>query len=148
MRKSSLSQFLRKYRLLQFADRINFYKELYTNRKVNNSFIKNNPNVKLPPDYLMYESFQLNYNKYYTESINAAKWLIDHLLKHIELKNKMILDWGCGPARIVRHLPDMLNECEIYGSDYNGKSIKWCKKNIKNVSFYKNEVYQNKRRFY
>jgi ubiquinone/menaquinone biosynthesis C-methylase UbiE len=88
----------------------------------------------------MYESFQLNYNKYYTESINAAKWLIDHLSKHVKLKNKKILDWGCGPARIVRHLPDLLNGCDIYGSDYNIKSINWCKKNIENVSFHINEL--------
>lgn len=104
-------------------------------------FKKNNPTVKLPPDYLIYESFQINYQKYYTESIDTAKWLAAHFEKHIELTNKRILDWGCGPGRLIRHLPNVIgNGCEFYGTDYNEKSIEWCSKNLPNIRFNKNSL--------
>ena len=47
-------------------------------------FKTRSPNVELSPDYLIYESYQINYQKYYTESIKTAKWLA-HFAKHIYL---------------------------------------------------------------
>ena len=92
---------------------------------LNKIFKLENPQVKLPPDYLIYESFQLDYKKYFTDSKDTTQWLTDHLKKHIDLKGKRILDWGCGPGRIIRHLPAVIgNGCEFFGTDYNKNSIK------------------------
>ncbi len=113
----------------------------FKNRKINKDFKLQNPLVKLPPDYLIYESFQINYHKYYSESIETAKWLTGHFKRHIELKNKRILDWGCGPGRIIRHLPNIVNNgCEFFGTDYNKKSIEWCSKNLTGISFNNNSL--------
>ena len=72
----------------------------------------------------MYESFQINYKNYFTEGKNAAGWIADHVKKHITLEGKKILDWGCGPGRVVRHMPEVVNNgCEFYGTDYNTKTI-------------------------
>ncbi|MDV7395980.1 class I SAM-dependent methyltransferase, partial [Arthrospira platensis SPKY1] len=60
--------------------------------------------------------------------------------KYQDLHGKRILDWGCGPARIVRHLPGLLPDSEIHGTDYNPNTIAWCKANIKGVQFEKNEL--------
>jgi len=98
MEKTQVSNLLRQFRLIYFADRFRFYIEKYKNRKINKEFKKNNPGIKLPPDYLIYESFQMDYQKYYTDSIDVAKWVVAYLSKYIELKNKKILDWGCGPG--------------------------------------------------
>ena len=46
-----------------------------------------------------------------------------------------ILDWGCGPGRIVRHLPSIVSKAKIFGSDYNEESINWCRENIEDVGF-------------
>lgn len=81
--------------------------------------------------------------------MNTAKWLIDLFGAHIPLNGIKILDWGCGPGRIVRHIPDLLSkDSMIFGTDYNNKSIDWCVKNINGVSFNKNDLsatlpYQN-----
>jgi SAM-dependent methyltransferase len=92
--------------------------------------------VALPPAYLIYESFDLNYETYYHASRKTASWLLGFFKKYIELKNINILDWGCGPARIVRHLPEFLDpSCSIYGTDYNPKSISWCKKTLPGINF-------------
>lgn len=141
MKKGQISNRLRQLRLIYLTDWIHFNIERFKNRKINHEFRKNNPCVKLPSDYLIYESFQLNYKKYYTESIDSAKWIVSYLEKHIKLKSKKILDWGCGPGRIIRHLPTAIgNGCEYYGTDYNSKTIDWCSKNIPNIHFNNNTL--------
>ena len=139
MNKGQISNLLRQCGLLYFTDWIRYYLQKFKNRSVNRKFKKNNPGVVLPPDYLIYESFQLNYSKYYTESIETAQWLVDYFSKHIELKNKKILDWGCGPGRVIRHLPSIIgNDCKYYGTDYNNKTIDWCTKSLPGIIFNRN----------
>jgi ubiquinone/menaquinone biosynthesis C-methylase UbiE len=141
MNKGKISNLLRKIRLLHFTDRMRFQLQRLRNRKINKNFRKQNPLVKLPPDYLIYESFQLNYKKYYSDSFETAKWLTNLFGNHIELKNVRILDWGCGPGRIIRHLPEVIsNGCSFYGTDYNKKSINWCTTHLTNIEFYKNTL--------
>jgi len=132
---------LNKLRLMYFADWLRYYIQKFKNRKINKNFKLNNSDVKLPPDYLIYESFQINYSKYYTDSVETTKWLKNHLKKHIILQNRRILDWGCGPGRIIRHLPNVIgNGCEYFATDYNKKSIDWCFKNLTNIKFNKNSL--------
>ena len=141
MNKSKITALLRKLRLMHLGDRLNFYYQKYKNRGSNKLFKENNPGVILPPDYMIYESFQMNYENYYNNSVNTAKWLTGYFKKYIEMKNKKMLEWGCGPARIIQHMPVILDHnCEIYGSDYNPKTIEWCKKNIPDIHFSKNNL--------
>lgn len=141
MKRGEISNLLRKLRLIYFTDWVRYKIQKFENRKINNEFRRQNPDVKLPPDYLMYESFRLNYPKYYIESKDSAKWLVGLLEKHIDLKNKTILDWGCGPGRIIRHLPSLIgNGCSFLGTDYNKNSIEWCSKNLPDIQFNKNSL--------
>lgn len=122
-------------------DRFNFFMERVKNKKLNDKFIKDHPYVKLPPDYLLYESFQLNYNKYYSESIETSDWIIESVKPFMDLDNINVLDWGCGPGRVIRHMYDSLgNNCNLYGTDYNLKSINWCKDNLNNIHFNHNGI--------
>ena len=66
MKRGQISNVIRKLRLIYWTDWARFYLQKFKNQKINSEFKKNNPDVVLPPDYLMYESFQVNYNKYYT----------------------------------------------------------------------------------
>ncbi|MFO7863223.1 MAG: class I SAM-dependent methyltransferase [Salinivirgaceae bacterium] len=141
MKKGTISNFLRTLKLIYLTDWVRYYLQKFQNRTINKNFKSKNPHVQLPPNYLIYESFQLNYEKYYTQSIETAKWLTDHFKKHIDLKEKRILDWGCGPGRIIRHLPNVIgNGCEYFGTDYNQKSIEWCSKNLTDIHFNKNSL--------
>jgi ubiquinone/menaquinone biosynthesis C-methylase UbiE len=141
MKKGQVSNILRKYRLIYLTDWVRYYIQRFNNRKINRDFRQTNPSVILPDDYLIYESFQLNYKKYYTESIETAQWIVNLINKHIELKDRKILDWGCGPGRVIRHLPSVIgNGCSYYGTDYNAKSIDWCSKNIPDIHFNTNTL--------
>lgn len=141
MNKGKISNILRRLRLIYLLDKLRFHIEKQKNRKVNAEFKRNNADVVLPPDYLIYESFQLHYAKYFTESVESAKWIAELAGKHIELKNINILDWGCGPGRVIRHLPKVVaNGCKFYGTDYNQQSIEWCSKNLPDIEFNTNSL--------
>ena len=57
------------------------------------------------------------------------------------MKNVKVLDWGCGPGRIIRHLPEIIGDgSEFHGTDYNKKSIAWCRQNLKGISFNQNSL--------
>ncbi|WP_449399183.1 hypothetical protein [Chryseobacterium wanjuense] len=48
--------------------------------------------------------------------------------KYNSAENAKVLDWGCDSARVVRHIPEILPNGSVYGTDYNQSSIEWNKK--------------------
>jgi len=141
MNKADFFAVFRRFRILFYLDFIRFYLQKITRNKKNRAFKKKYPDVELPPDYLIYESFHLDYAKYFLDGYDTAKWLVGLLGDYKKLESVTLLDWGCGPGRIVRHLPKILDQsCEIYGTDYNKYSIEWCSKHIDNVSFHLNSL--------
>ncbi len=85
MKKQNISSLLRKLKLLYFVDWMRFYWQKFKNRKINRKFIIENPTVKLPPDYLIYESFRINYLRYYTKSKDSAVEIVNHFKKYIDI---------------------------------------------------------------
>jgi len=134
--RARISNLLRSLGILYYTDKLRFYLKVMRKPGERKKFLKDHPGVALPPSYLIYESFDLNYESYYTASRETAAWLLDHFRKHKALENINILDWGCGPARIIRHLPGLLDaSCHVYGTDYNPRSIEWCRKNLPGINF-------------
>lgn len=141
MNIGDVSAFLRRLGILYYVDYVRFYIEKIRNKRKNQAFLNQNPNVAIPPDYLIYESFNLNYEKYYKDGYDTAVWLTDHFSKYKKLESLNILDWGCGPGRTIRHLPTAIgNNCSFFGTDYNKKSIEWCRENIPGVRFELNKI--------
>lgn len=141
MKKGDVSNLLRTTGLLPLADNLRYQWEKFKNRKINQEFKRKNPLVALPPDYLIYESFKLDYRKYFSESEETAQWLAELLKPHIPLRQIKILDWGCGPGRVIRHIGKYVGEdCKLFGTDYNPKSIEWCSKNLKGITFNNNNL--------
>ena len=109
---------------MPIVDTAKFYYFKVKNRQKNAQFKQNNPNIALPPDYMMFESFQLNYDKYYFDGQKTAQWVVDKIGKYRSLEQIQMLDWGCGPARLTRHFPDILgSDATVFGTDYNPKTI-------------------------
>lgn len=136
MNKGAFSNLLRKLRLLYPADYFRYHLSRIRNHSNNKVFLRKNPGIILPPDYLMYESFRLDYRNYYEDGLEAARWLTGLLGKHRELQSLNILDWGCGPGRIVRHLPGLLGDSsKVFGTDYNEKSVEWCRSALPEIEF-------------
>ncbi len=141
MNKYYLSSLLRKTGLIKYFDKLRFFIAFVKTYKLRKRFFKDNPDVSLPPAYFIYETFNLNYYSFYDKSIETAKWLVSFFKKYKTLESLNILDWGCGPGRIIRHLPLFLDEsCKFYGTDYNKKYIRWCNSNIPDISFSVNQL--------
>jgi ubiquinone/menaquinone biosynthesis C-methylase UbiE len=149
MNRGNISNLIRKFRLLKTADYLRFQILRAKNLSKNRVYIKNHPNVSFPPDYLLYESFAIDYRAYFEGGKITADDLFKFLTKYKTHKDLNILDWGCGPGRIIRHMPQLFDSsCRFYGTDYNSKSINWCSRNIPNVNFTVNDLspplnYQN-----
>lgn len=137
-----LTYIFRKLGLMHNLDTFKFIYQRYKNGQDNHLFKSKNPNVALPPDYIMFEAFNLNYNKYFEGGKDTANWVIEIVKQYKNLDSISFLDWGCGPARITRHLPSILGEkCQIFGTDYNLNTINWCHTNIQNVQFSHNQLH-------
>ena len=136
-----LSTLLRTLGLMQPFDMLRFRVYQYANRRANEAFKRAHPDVRIPPDYLLYESFQMNYQKYYEGGLDTARWLVDMLERHLSLEGKSVLDWGCGPGRIIRHLPEVTHrQCLFFGTDYNPDAVSWCNENLPGVRFTLNSL--------
>ncbi len=112
------------------------------NKSHKNKFKKIYHDVPLPPDWHIYETFKLDYFKYYEGGRDTAKYILDFFHKFQQLEGKFTLfEWGCGPARIIRHVESVLieefssNEAKLIASDYNQDYVNWNKANIPSVDF-------------
>jgi SAM-dependent methyltransferase len=141
--KKYLTKFIRRSNLAGAADKMRFYIQSGKNHTANKKFLSSNPGINFPPPYFLYETYELNYENYYRDGFQTASEIISIVQPYINLKEpgKALLDWGCGPGRVVRHLPALLHgQHAVYGCDYNAAYIDWCKKNLLNISFTANEL--------
>lgn len=142
LNKGNLTRFFRSMGWMHTIDRLKFVYLKTKNRSANKSYQRAHPDVVFPPDYMMFEAFNLDYQRYYEGGRTSAEWLVNAMQRHTSLVKKDILDWGCGPARIIRHLPDLIRtDCRFYGTDYNEKTIAWCQQNIPGITFAQNGLF-------
>lgn len=100
----------------------------------NRLFKQTFPDLILPDDYTLYESYQLHYRKYIEDGRLTAAEILDEVNSHLPAA-PTILDWGCGPARITRHLHSLLPDAIVYGSDPNSTTIGWAQRSFPSIYF-------------
>lgn len=102
----------------------------------NRAFTKNNPGILLPADRMLFETFQLNYQKYFNDGQLCAKEIIEWTLPYLNNENLLtILDWGCGSGRVIQHMYQFVPYSLLYGADTNSKMLDWNTIHIKDVHF-------------
>ncbi len=141
MLKATVKKIFRSLGLISTLDYIMYRYLRLKKSAANKAFKKEFPEVPIPPDYILYEAHQIDYRAYYTNGLGDAKYLIDLFSKYISLEGKTVLDWGCGPSRVIRHFPSLIPSSTFYGCDYNVGTIEWNKNNIKNVTFEVNDLH-------
>lgn len=105
----------------------------------NYRFVRENPSFRKVPYRLAADAFgHVSYRIYHTQGILFAK-LITGYMRELNLVTEgvAVCEWGCGPARVIRHLPALLAGYapRICGTDYNQKTVQWCRNNVAGVSF-------------
>jgi SAM-dependent methyltransferase len=107
-------------------------------RRQNALFRDANPGFNTPPEALAYDAYSfVDWDLYRRSGIETAEYLSQVASRHLpEHDSLRVLEWGCGPARVIRHISDAFkSKTEVYGSDYNKDTIKWCSESIRGVSF-------------
>lgn len=133
--KTGLKKILEKTATASLGKRAHFkFKKLLHVLK-NQQFKKNNRSLAIPPDEYLFETFQLDYQKYFADGNLAAKEILDWTREYIPEEMPTILDWGCGTGRIIQHMHDYNPYALLYAADINKKMIDWNHQNIKDVHF-------------
>ena len=138
--KDTISRLLRTTGLLLPAHWLKFRAEAWRNRRRNRQFRRQHPALALPPDYLLYESFGLDYGRYWHGGQATAEWLVASLGRHLPLADARLLEWGCGPGRLIRHLSALVPGATIFGTDYNPATIAWCRAHLPGIHFAHNQL--------
>ena len=128
---------LRKFRLLEAADEIRFWLTTAKNWPGNRRFASLHPGAIFPPARIAYDAYSnLKYDGYFAGGLLSAEALVS-LIKNEVKAGVRILEWGCGPGRIIRQLEVLLrgSGASLFGCDYNSTSIQWCSSAIPGVTF-------------
>lgn len=131
---------LRKMYALQLADFFWFLRLYWLNRPANAQFRTNFPRVPVPPPAMLYDILgSCDLTGFYLSGLDHAKEISKIISVEKPGKSLKILEWGCGPARVLPYL-NSSDGCDwdLWGSDYNPQSISWCQRHWSNIHFIHN----------
>jgi SAM-dependent methyltransferase len=139
---SRISNTLRKIGLLGLAEQLRFRLQQWKYRRPNRQFRQQHAGVPMPPDFFIYETYRLNLQEYYDDGKTVATEILTLLGQATDLvqPSPALLDWGCGPGRITRHLQALLPGATVHGCDYNEKYIDWCTTHLAGIYFFQNGI--------
>ncbi|MFZ2785258.1 MAG: methyltransferase domain-containing protein [Sediminibacterium sp.] len=110
------------------------YQQLY-NRRSNKRFRQQHPALPTPPDRHLFETFQLHYEKYFSDGKLAAAEIMHWYAAYRNTNHPSILDWGCGTGRVIQHIPVVAPEAVCYGCDSNSSRVAWSRNHIRGIQF-------------
>jgi SAM-dependent methyltransferase len=109
-------------------------------RKKNQTYRNNHPDILLPDDYDLHETFRLDYQKYMVEGKLAAAEICEDSTRIAKKNfNGNLLDWGCGTGRITRHLPKVFPNARVFGCDTHDRRMEWNRNHAMGIHFTKIE---------
>ncbi len=125
--------------LLGLTDRIRYTLHCRRTRDSNSAFVLEHPDYPLPPPDLAYDAYNHADWRFYRDSgRDQARVLIEWMAEFAPMREPLhVLEWGCGPGRVLRHLREheRNRELAIHGSDYNRASVDWCREHLQEITF-------------
>lgn len=136
--KQQLLGLLRRARLLQATDTAMFRWTAFRARAARARFTAGHPGIPLPPDHLAYDAYGiLHWDFYWGFGRIIAEFVAQRI--RAQAAAGRVLEWGCGPARIIRHLPELLGPSwEVHGCDVSRATIGWCVAHLPAIRFSEN----------
>lgn len=137
-----IKSLLAKLNLLVPLTHLKYLWHRYQLKSSNAQFKREHPDFVLPPDFLLYESYGLNYQHYYSDGKATAALIKEKTQAWLpNPSSPTILDWGCGPARVLRHLPEQFEGGQFFGCDYNPETVSWLKSALPALQVEKNQLH-------
>jgi SAM-dependent methyltransferase len=95
-----------------------------------------NPGVPAPPDALLFEVTGQSHVAAYVERGRLhAQAIADIARSHGAAAPRAVLEWGCGPGRVLSHLPDVWPDASLTGIDINDRAIRWASRAVPSARF-------------
>jgi len=138
-----IQRILRDAGLLTAIEKLRYFVSVARYYRNNKKFIAANPGFKLPPEDLAYDAYSApDWDFYKKSGENTVSFLFSIAKKYLpDVTAYNVLEWGCGPARVIRHLQQAFGpEARVFGSDYNKDTIAWCAESIPGCKFVLNSL--------
>ena len=129
--------------MLNALDRLLFLVDQAKSYRSNHRFVRRHPDFTVPPPSLAFDAFgHTNYEAYLRTGVEHARFVAQTARTLLPTSRLPVLEWGCGPGRIIRHLPEMLADQTptVVGVDFSAETIEWCRRNIPGVTFETNNL--------
>ena len=102
----------------------------------NRRFLEAHPDFAPPPLWWMHDMYRhTSYDLYWRHGKQTAEAIAAKIDAHVSAPSPRVADWGCGLARVLRHLP---GRCRLTGFDYNAEAVRWNRENIAGARFLEN----------
>lgn len=125
MEKQRFLAIMRKARLLGLMEHIHYQIDRWRCRHKNAVFRANHPATIMPPHWWMHDMYATaSYHYYWTSGSSTAQTIASLFVKYGKGSRCRVAEWGCGMARVLRHMP---SDFETVGFDYNPDAVEWCK---------------------
>ncbi len=126
------------FRLLPLLDAVRFMRAKWQSADENQRFLEDHPDFTPPPLWWMHDMYRhTSFGRYWRTGTKTAAVIAEKINTHIKADRPRVADWGCGLARITRHLP---GHYQRTGFDYNTAAIGWNADHIKDIEFLKNNL--------
>ena len=128
--------------LLKFADNCKFVLGQVRAWPANRRFRERYPGYATPSSDLAYDALNhADWERYRESGLQHGGLFARVIDEQMPAGERLeILEWGCGPGRLIRHLASLFpgREVALTGSDYNPESISWCRKYLHGIKFVEN----------
>lgn len=129
-------------RAFDFIDRIAYWRRLALTARANRAFRAAYPGFAAPPLAILWDAqATTDLAEYKRSGQEAAVGFWELIRPQLDpARPARVYEWGCGPARIVRHLPPLATGYRVgfHASDYNASSIAWCRAHLPGITFFEN----------
>jgi SAM-dependent methyltransferase len=142
--KQRLLSLARALGLLPALDAVRFLRAKRESAEANRRFLEAHPGFDPPPLWWMHDMYRhTSLDLYWRTGNETAAALTARIDAHVSAERQRVAairvaDWGCGLARVLRHLP---NRYERTGFDYNEHAVAWCTDHIDDAQFFHNGLY-------
>jgi 2-polyprenyl-3-methyl-5-hydroxy-6-metoxy-1,4-benzoquinol methylase len=133
--KALLKNIIYQLRGAAWLDGFLFRMNRFRNRKANSIYRQQNSEIILPDDYDLYETYQLNYQKFIEDGKLAAKEIMEWTRPYLSAQWPILLDWGCGIGRITRHVKETDSSATVFACDIDEHKIRWNKTHYPDIDF-------------
>jgi SAM-dependent methyltransferase len=143
--RQSAALVARQMGVLPVIEQMRYLKQIAKSYRANERFKRTGSDYVFPPLWLAYDAYNnLNFQRIFSEGSDQANRIVEGILAASPAASAgadlNILEWGCGPGRIIQHVRKALPAARLYGTDYNRRTIDWCKSALTGIEFAANDL--------